>query len=207
MLELYKNIKKYRELRGMSQDDLAKKTGYSDRTSISKIEAGKVDLSQSKIVQFADALGVAVSDLWEWNNDYSKSILSLHAVDTKSFPLLGNVAAGEPIFASEEKTMYVVTNTVKHADFVLQVQGDSMINARIYDGDYVFVKKQNDVESGEIAVVLIDDEATLKRVYKGSSTISLVAENPKYAPIIINRTDHKEVRILGKAIAFQSNIK
>ena len=84
-----------------------------------------------------------------------------------------------------------------------------MIGARIYDGDIVFIRKQSDVEDGEIAAVIIDDEATLKRVYKlpGGRT-QFRAENPKYAPIDVGGNgESRSVRILGKAIAFQSDVK
>lgn len=95
------------------------------------------------------------------------------------------------------------------ADFCLIAKGDSMINARIMDGDIVFIKKQPMVENGEIAAVAIDDEATLKRFYKDESTgtVTLVAENPAYAPMVFTASSQKNVYILGKAIAFQSNIK
>lgn len=81
-----------------------------------------------------------------------------------------------------------------------------MINARIYDGDIVFVKSQPDVLDGEIAAVLIDDEATLKRVYKMNGFVQLQAENPKYKPMIFSKDNCINFRILGKAIAFQGNI-
>lgn len=93
------------------------------------------------------------------------------------------------------------------ADFCLRVKGDSMINARICDGDIVFIKKQPDVNDGEIAAVLIGNEATLKRVYKKKNEIILVAENPAYKPLVYKNEELNEIRILGKAIAFQSDIK
>jgi repressor LexA len=85
--------------------------------------------------------------------------------------------------------------------------GDSMINARIHNGDIVFVRKQSTVENGDIAVVIIDDEATLKRVYIKPHSLVLMPENTSYEPIVVNPTEHNEIRILGKAIAFQSDIR
>ncbi|MDY4856301.1 MAG: S24 family peptidase [Candidatus Ventricola sp.] len=127
-------------------------------------------------------------------------------VTIRRVPLLGNIACGEPILAeSDLDTFAVVGNAVK-CDFALRCQGDSMINARIYDGDVVFIKKQEFVDDGTIAAVLIDDEATLKRVYKLSDgRIELRAENPVYKPIMVGgEGETRTFRVLGKAVAFQS---
>ena len=82
-----------------------------------------------------------------------------------------------------------------------------MINARILDGDIVLIRQQPDVDDGEIAAVLIDDEATLKRVYHISGGVTLVAENPAFAPLTFTERDYVNIRILGKAVAFISNVK
>lgn len=92
----------------------------------------------------------------EYNNIYK--------IEKIKLPLLGTVACGEPIYADEDRESYIISGTDVKADFCLKCKGDSMINARIYDGDIVFVKKQDIVNNGEIAVVIIDDEATLKKV-------------------------------------------
>lgn len=127
-------------------------------------------------------------------------------VTIRRVPLLGTIACGEPILAeSDLDTFAVVGNAVK-CDFALRCQGDSMINARIYDGDVVFIKNQEFVDDGTIAAVLIDDEATLKRVYKLSDgRIELRAENPVYKPIVVGgEGETRTFRVLGKAVAFQS---
>lgn len=104
---------------------------------------------------------------------------------------------------------YVDAGTDVKADFCLKAKGDSMINARIMDGDVVFIRRQPVVENGEIAAVAIDDEATLKRFYRdgNTGTITLVSENPAYAPMVFTKESQKNVCILGKAIAFQSYVK
>ena len=127
-------------------------------------------------------------------------------IETKRFPLLGKIACGEPVFADEDRESYVEAGTNIQADFCLKAKGDSMINARIYDGDIVFIRKQPDVNDGEIAAVLIDDEATLKRVFKMPGRIQLRAENPKYKPIDITEEQNIKVLVLGKAVAFQSDV-
>lgn len=91
-------------------------------------------------------------------------------------------------------------------DFCLRVKGDSMKDARIMDGDIVFVRRQPTVQNGEIAVVLIDDEVTLKRVYITEQGIILRPENPAYQPMFVSHEDFRQVRILGRAVAFQSKL-
>lgn len=99
-----------------------------------------------------------------------------------------------------------------HADFALRCKGDSMIGARIYDGDIVYIRKQPQVENGEIAAVLIEDvaeyaEATLKRLYLSSGQLVLQAENPTFAPIVFTGDSIRQVHILGKAVAFTSMLE
>ena len=93
------------------------------------------------------------------------------------------------------------------ADFSLPVQDDSMINARIMKGDTVFVKKQEDVSDGEIAAVSIEGEVILKRVYKTADSITLLAENPGYKPMVYYGENCRKIRILGKAVSFQSRVR
>ena len=122
-------------------------------------------------------------------------------------PLLGPIACGEPILAEENIEDYVRANTDLHASFALRCKGDSMINARIFDGDIVYIRQQEDVENGEIAAVLIGDEATLKRVYKYQNRLELRPENPTYAPLNFEGEELRNVRIIGKAVAFLSTIR
>lgn len=126
----------------------------------------------------------------------------------KKIPIIGTIAAGKPIFAQEYIEGYEYVSEIEKSDFCLRVKGDSMVGARIYDGDIVFIRKQPDVESGEIAAVIINgDEATLKRVYKAGNSIILHAENPAYKDITIEKKDRTEVKIIGKAITFKSEVR
>lgn len=206
MLDLYKNIKKLRLQMQWSQDELAKRAGYTDRSSIAKIEKGQVDLPQSKILLFADIFRVTPGELM--GNDGIDDILSkfpnVHPVTTRRFPVLGSVSCGEPKLMDEEIDVSVDASEEIKADFVLRAKGDSMIGARINDGDLVFVRKQDIVENGEIAVVAIDDEATLKRFYKYGDLIVLRAENPAYRDQEYTPEQAREIRVLGKAVSFQS---
>lgn len=126
----------------------------------------------------------------------------------KEIPILGTIAAGVPIMAQEDIQGYEYVKPNSNIDFCLKVKGDSMINARIFDGDIVFIHCQPDIENGEIAAVQIDEEvATLKRVYKIDNNVILRPENPNYKDIIFSKKDMKDVKILGKAIYFKSEVK
>ena len=210
MLEIYKRIRARREELGISQEELAKRMGYKSRSSINKIEKGENDIPQSKIVAFAKALRTTPEALMGWEQSPVPASGDLPAnvfpIQTKKVPLLGTIAAGVPIYADENFDGYRECTEDIDADFCLKIQGDSMIGARINDGDIVFIKKQPDVDNGEIAAVLIEDEATLKRVCKEKDSLILQAENPKYAPIVYTAESYVECRIMGKAVAFQSDL-
>lgn len=210
MLELYKNIKRRRQQLKMTQTDLALKMGYADKSMIAKIEKGNVDLPQSKILAFANVLETTPGELmgWDYETDAAETVDNIYILDKIKLPMLGKVACGEPIFADEDRESYIMVGTDIGADFCLQCQGDSMINARIHDGDIVFVKKTDIVENGEIAVVIIDDEATLKRFfyYREQNLVILKPENPKYQDIILTGEQLNQVRVIGRAVAFQSDV-
>ena len=223
MLELYKNIKKRRLELDMTQSDLAKKLGYSDKSMIAKIEKGAVDLSQSKITAFAKALKTTEVALMGWDDSSEsaaatghnmsalpKQILEqLKPVKMKSFPMLGYVACGEPIFADKNYEAFVMADADIDADYCLTCKGDSMINARIHDGDIVFIKTCSMVDNGDIALVVIDNDVTLKRVYyyPEQQTLKLVSENPLYAPFVYSGAELDQIHILGKAVMFQSIVR
>ena len=211
MLTLYENIKARREELGMTKVRLAELVGY-DRSMITKIEQGKVDLTQSKISAIAKALQTTTMKLMgdEEGDDTPSNILPLPK--TRKIPLLGTIACGEPILATENVAEYVDMDTDIHADFALRCNGDSMINARIFDGDIVYIRKQNSVENGEIAAVLIDgveseSEATLKRFFRENDKIRLSAENPMYADKQYYGEEMNQVRVIGKAVAFLSTVR
>lgn len=210
MLDLYKNIKRRRQQLKMTQTDLALKMGYADKSMIAKIEKGNVDLPQSKILAFANVLETTPSELmgWDYEAEPTETVDNIYKLDKIKLPMLGKVACGEPIYADEDRESYIMIGTDIGADFCLQCQGDSMINARIHDGDIVFVKKTDIVENGEIAVVIIDDEATLKRFfyYREQNLVILKPENPKYQDIILTGEQLNQVRVIGRAVAFQSDV-
>ena len=122
-------------------------------------------------------------------------------------PLVGTIACGAPILSTESVEDYVDMPEHVKADFALRCKGDSMINARIYDGDIVYIKQQPTVEDGQIAAVLIGNEATLKRVHLFPDHLVLEPENPQYRPLVYWENDMNSVRILGLAVAFTSTVR
>lgn len=204
-MELHENIKALRMKRGWSQQYLADMVGYGDRSSIAKIESGKVDLSRSKIAEFAKIFDVSPAYLMGCEDALPSNIIPMP--EMRRVPLIGTIACGTPILAAENFDGEVDIPAEIHADFALRCKGDSMINARIYDGDIVYIRQQEEVEHGEIAAVLIDDAATLKRVYLYDDHISLEAENPQYRPIVYWGDAMNNVKIIGKAVAFTSMVK
>ncbi|MBQ9743604.1 MAG: hypothetical protein IJW19_00585 [Clostridia bacterium] len=160
------------------------------------------NVSREYLMGESDKRGSYIRDVLEVNG--------IKPVKRRSIPILGSVACGEPIFADEQLEGYASVEGDINADFCLYAKGDSMIEAGIRDGSIVFVKKQPTVENGQIAVVLIDDDATLKRVYfdKGNRRMILNPANSSYAPIVVDsaQLESGSVRILGKAVMCQFRI-
>lgn len=209
MSDIYTRIRTRREELGLSQEELAARMGYKSKSSINKIEMGVNDIPQSKVLAFAKALDTSTAYLMGCE-DAPPSPLPANIIPMPSMnrvPIIGDIACGTPILADENREGEVDIPSTIHADFALRCKGDSMINARIFDGDIVYIRCQESVEHGEIAAVLVDDAATLKRVYLYDDHISLEAENPQYRPIVYWGEDMNDVRILGKAVAFTSVVR
>ncbi len=207
-MSLGQNIRFYRERMGWSQEELAKRLGYKDRSTIAKIESNVNDITQSKIVAIAEVLQTTPSALMGWGPTMPTipdNIIPMP--EMRKIPLVGAIACGAPILAEEHIEEYI--DIPKHitADFALTCKGDSMINARIFDGDIVYIHQQDTVENGEIAAVLIDGDATLKRVQLFNDHISLEPENPQYRPLVFWGEEMNTIHILGKAVAFTSAVR
>ena len=196
-------IKKERLRNNLSQEEVAKAIG-STKQAIYKYESGIVtNIPTDKIAKMASVFGVTPAYLMGWDAEPSQDAFRTIAV--KRLPMLGNVACGDPIFADENHESFVDANSDIDADFCLTAKGDSMINARIFGGDILFVKHQSMVDDGEIAVVLIDDDATVKRVYydKENNILTLVPENPLYKPMRYMGEQLDHIRIIGKVVLGQ----
>ena len=169
----------------------------------------QLKIKYETLKKIASALGVSVDYLLLGNEEKDDIKISgiLPLPEMEKLPIIGTIACGVPILAEQNIEGYISAPKEFQADFCLVCKGNSMINARILDGDIVLIRQQPDVDDGEIAAVLIDDEATLKRVYHISGGVTLVAENPAFAPLTFTERDCVNIRILGKAIAFISSVK
>ncbi|MBQ8356206.1 MAG: helix-turn-helix domain-containing protein [Clostridia bacterium] len=214
-MEIGKLIKAFREKQNMSQRQFATSCGVSNGY-ISMLEEGKNPKTNEPIVpsvstmkKIATAIGISLNELMDAVDEMDISIIpEIRPIMRKRLPMLGNVACGEPIWAEEEHDAYVMTDASVDADFTLIAKGDSMINARIFDGDILFVKKTEIVADGEIAVVLVDNEATVKRVYydRDNNVMTLMPENPTHKPMRFEGSKLDEICILGKVVAGQFGV-
>lgn len=207
-------IKSLRNALNISQTELANRVGTT-KQNIYKYENGIItNIPSDKVEQIAMILETTPAHLMGWDEEPASIKESMEGIEniiplpkTHKIPLLGNIACGEPITAVENIDTYVDMPDCVSADFALTCKGDSMIDARIYNGDIVYIREQPEVENGEIAAVLIDGEATLKRVYYQRNKIILQPENEKYEPLVYVGEEILDVRILGKATYFLSKAK
>ena len=194
-------IKKLRADKEMTLEQVADIVGVG-KSTVRKWETGMIaNLRRDKIASLAKALGTTPAYLMGWEEESPDNILPIRF---KKIPLLGEIAAGEPIFADQEYGAYVTAGEDLNADFALRVKGDSMY-PKILDGDTVFIRKQPTVENGQIAAVIIEDDATLKRVYINEDTITLISENADYAPFSY-KIGEENIRILGRAVALTRRV-
>ena len=200
-------IRSRREKLGLSQEELGNKLGYKSRSSINKIELDQRNLTQSKIKAIADALNTTPAYIMGWESEDQPPIPAspnIHPLPAmKQWKVLGGTACGQPLFKPLEDASVLAPADID-ADFVFQCVGDSMINARIFDGDAVFVK-EGEVPDGQIGVVRVGEEYTLKRIYHGTNYLELRSENPMYPPIII-RGEQENAEIVGRAVQFLSRV-
>jgi len=191
-MDFKSKIKTYRKDRGLSQQDLADHFGYKSFTTIQKWEDGSSTPPAKTIKLIAEFFGVSLEDL-------------LTESEKIAIPILGTVRGGSLRLAQDEwlgQELVPVEESLGGEYFYLEVIGDSMMNARIFPGDLVYVKRQPVVTSGTIAVVLVGDEATLKRVYYKDNGIVLHPENPKYEDMVFSEEDieQKNIQVIGEVI-------
>ena len=199
-------IKQRRLEIGLSVDQLSDIIG-KNRATIYRYESNEIERFPLDILYpLAEALRTSPAYLMGWEETAPPTNI-IPMPEMRKIPLLGRIACGAPILAEEHIEEYIDIPKNIHADFALTCQGDSMINARIFDGDIVYIRQQDTVDSGEIAAVLIDNDATLKRIWIYEDHVSLEPENPQYRPIVLWGEEMNTVRILGKAIAFTSAVR
>lgn len=195
-------IKTLRKSLGLTQTELGQRVGVQ-KNAVSKWECGRVeDIPTSTIKLLANLFNVPASYLIDDDTSPVTSPL-LPLPRMKRWQVLGGTACGQPLFKPLEDASVLAPADID-ADFVFQCVGDSMINARIFDGDTVFVK-EGEVPDGQIGVVRVGDEYTLKRIYHGADYLELRSENPMYPPIII-RGEQENAEIVGRAVQFLSRV-
>ena len=192
--------------KNMRAAELSRRTGIS-KPRLSQYLSGVYVPKADAICAIAVALGVAEGYLL--GTSESPELAVNISTKFKVLPVIGEIACGNPIFANEDDGDLVVTDIETDADFCLIAKGDSMKDARICNGDTVFIKKSDTVNNGEIAAVIINDEATLKRVYyyPESEKLMLIPENSSYEPLVFVGRDLEKIHIIGRAVAFKSEIR
>lgn len=188
---------------------VAQKAGVSQPT-LSDWKLGKSEPKRATLEKICKAYGKDLSFFYGEENP-PFTLTNVFPIELKRFPMLGEIACGVPKYTNEDRESYVMAGTDIKADFCLTARGDSMAGARILDGDIVFVREQDMVENGEIAAVVVnnDSEATLKRLYyyQEKGLLILKPENPAYEDLIFQGEELNQVHILGKAVAFQSDVR
>ena len=189
------NLRYLRKQAQHSQEYLAKQLNYKSFTTIQKWEDGTSKPSYAVIAKIASIYNVSVNDMME------KDL----TIQIPTVPILGTVRGGDPIYAQQQIQGYEPVEpqeTTNGEYFYLEVVGDSMKDDRILPGDILYVRKQNTLNNGEIGIVLVDDEATVKRVYFKNNTLILQPSNDNYQPLVFDeqQLQQHQVQILGKVI-------
>lgn len=205
---LGENIRYLRTKQGLSQEFIAEKLGYKSFTTIQKWESGVSEPPVKKLKELALLLGADMDDM---NNINLAKNMQKKEKASITINVLGSVAAGIPFEAVENivDTEEISEELAKTGTFFgLKIKGDSM-EPRICNGDVVIVKQQDDAESGDIVIALVNgDEATCKRLTKYAGGIGLISLNSRYEPMMFSDEDilNKPVKILGKVVELRGKL-
>ncbi len=209
-MTLYEKIQMLCRKEGFEISNLGEKVpGLSiTRGSISGWKKGAVPRA-SVLKAIADYFGVTTEYLL-YDDEQSFQSHEIHYPGVyhpvmRRVPLLGKVACGKPIYSPNYDDGFALINSDVIADFALEAKGDSMSGANICEGDVVFFAETEQVDNGQIAAVFVDNEVTLKRVYyyPEQNKLMLAAENPKYPPMVYTNEELNDIRIIGRAVAYQ----
>ena len=203
-MDLSKRLYDLRKNKNLTLEQVGNYIGVG-KSTVRKWEQGLIkNMRRDKIAKLAE--------LYRVSPDYllgiDTHIEGVRPIKLKHFRMLGEIACGEPIFANEDHETYIDASAEIKADFCLTAKGDSMTGARIFDGDVVFIREQAIVENGQIAAVVIGEEVTLKRwyYYPEQKKLVLQAENPRYEPFVFIGEELNNIRCLGRAVSFMSNL-
>ena len=197
-----KRMKLAMDMRDINQAELCRRTGIG-KSSISTYLSGDYEPKQTNLYKIADALSVTIP--WLSGSDVEMNVEKENRplpenlkpiTKVNRIPIVGSIAAGTPILATENIESYLLLGQEYKADFALKIMGDSMIDVGINDGDLALIIKDRPISNGEIYAVLVDGEATLKKVYKNDDYLTLQPCNSKYEPIVVKEEDNPY--IVGK---------
>ncbi len=200
---IFKQLRKEKKL---TQEQIAERLGVS-KSTVSMYENGCRVPPYEMMERISRLFNVDMNRLFGQPSTPSLP-QNLRPVQTRRFPMLGEIACGEPIVANAEYEVFVDASSDVNADFCLTAKGDSMIGARILDGDVVFIRAQEMVENGKIAAVIIDNEATLKRWYyfPEKQKLILTPENPAYEPLVFIGDELSDIKCIGQAVSVMSRL-
>jgi len=203
-------IEQRRKSLGLTLDDVAQEIGLA-KSTVQRYEKGTIETIKLPVIE-AIARILKVNPAWICGKTDSMELeekaISLPPniiplPKMKKVPLVGQIACGTPILAEQNIEEYIDIPSHITADYALTCKGESMINIGINTGDIVYIRHQEEVENGQVAAVMVgEDEATLKRFYHNRDVIQLVAENSAIAPLVFIGEDIKEVHVVGRAVAY-----
>lgn len=207
-MNIGERIKRRREELGLSVDDVAKMLG-KHRATVYRYESDEIEKFPTNVLEpLATVLQTTPSVLMGWEETPVLPHGAIPLPHTSKVPLIGNIACGVPILAEQNIDELVDLPEHIKANFALRCKGDSMINAGIHDGDIVYIREQPDVANGKIAAVMVgDEEATLKRFRKDGDVIFLMPENPEYEVKTYVGEQIRQLRVLGLAVGYTHAIK
>ena len=200
--DLSSRIRQRREQLGLSQEELAARMGYRSKSSITKLEKGINDLPRAKLEELAAALDTTPAWLMGLVDLPFPPPGFEPLPEMVRVPLVGSIACGTPITTEQNIECYIGVPAAWHADFALTCHGNSMAPT-ICDGDIVCIRRQPEVEQGEIAAVRIGEEATLKHFHRQGETVMLLADNTAVCPpMVFAGPQLEEIQIEGRAVGF-----
>ena len=201
-------IRMLRKRKGLTQTELGEKLGVKTN-AVSKWECGRVeDIPMSKVKAMSVLFDVPPSFLID-DEQLPSNATPLDVQSFHRIPILGRIAAGLPLYAEQNIEGYTLTDLNGGAEyFALRVKGDSMNAARIQEGDVLIVRRQEEVENGEVAIVMVgDDDATVKRFYSTGNTVTLMPQstNPKHQAQMYDLRKTK-IKVLGKVVKVEFSV-
>lgn len=192
-------ILRVRKARQWTQDDLAERIGTSKQV-ISRYERDERSPKIGDAAKIADALGITLSQLYGQEPILPSGLQKMSAVSLHHIPMIGEVAAGVPIIADQVHSVYI--DSPCKADYALTVKGDSMVPTYL-DGDIIYIHEQPTLDyDGQVAVIILEDCATVKHVWRRQDGVMLTSDNQEYAPMFFAYSEMNSIRILGKVCGF-----